>query len=453
MSACHAVLNTGETGGGGAESLRWKFVQCILSTLINLAGGQVLRLVSNMILTRMLFPEAFGLMALVNLFLMGLAMFSDIGIGPGIVQRKGALTPAFLQTAWTVQVLRAGALFLITCLLAWPLSVFYDQPELLLVLPVTGLTQLISGFKSVALHTYSRDLRHGTLAVYDLSTGLVGLSSSILFAWMVPSVWALVWGGMVSAVYAVIFSFRLPHQSPLRLRLDPAHASELFRFGAWIFLGTALTFVASSGDRLMLGKFLSLQELGVYTVAFFFAQSVSTLIRGLAARVLFPVLAKLRQDGLDRGAEYIRYRRGLLGLTIVGVGFLMLGSGWMIELLYDDRYLPAGGMLRVLSLGAAATSLVGLADPVLLSNGNSKRRMWLSFYEAAFLLLCMGVGGACFGLHGYIWGYVCAQFLSYVPAVLLVKPYKVATPLTDGMFLGAVLLLWILSGSINPSLF
>jgi O-antigen/teichoic acid export membrane protein len=174
---------------------------------MNLGGSQVLRLAGNMILTRMLFPDAFGLMALVNLFLMGLAMFSDIGIGPGIVQRRGTLTPEFLQTAWTVQVIRAGGLFLLTLLVAWPLSAFYGQPELALVLPVAGLTQLVSGFKSVALHTCARELKHGVLATADLSTAAVGLLVSILLAWMHPSVWALVWGGLVSAIYAVWFSF------------------------------------------------------------------------------------------------------------------------------------------------------------------------------------------------------------------------------------------------------
>jgi len=434
-----------------SSAIRRKFVQCIVSTIINLAGSQVLRLAGNLILTRMLFPDAFGLMALVNLFLMGLAMFSDIGIGPGIVQRPGILTPAFLQTAWTIQVLRAGGLFVLTCLIAYPIAVFYGQPALLWLLPATGLTQLIAGFKSVALHTYARDLRHGPLAIVEIATALVGLLVSIFLAWQNPTVWALVWGGLASAVFAVISSFRLPGQIQVRWMLDKAYAGELLRFGGWIFLGTALTFLASSGDRLMLGKFLTLEELGIYTVAFFFAQSVSMLTRGVAARVLFPVLVQLRNSNLDsQGKEYLRYRRILLAGTILGVGILMLGSHWLIAWLYDDRYAAAGPMLQVLSLGAAATSLVGLADPVLLANGNSRGRMWLSFAEAAALLICMGVGGAHFGMKGYILGYVLAQFVSYIPSLLLVRPYKVATPLSDAAFLIGIALIAALSHSLNP---
>ena len=72
---------------------------------LNLMGfgtGQVLRLASNLILTRLLFPEAFGVMAMVSVFLMGLAMFSDVGVGPAIMQSKRGDDRDFLNTAWTI---------------------------------------------------------------------------------------------------------------------------------------------------------------------------------------------------------------------------------------------------------------------------------------------------------------------------------------------------------------
>lgn len=65
---------------------------------------QLIRLGSNLILTRLLFPEAFGLMALVQTFMTGLAMFSDIGIGPSIIQNRRGEDPDFLNTAWTIQI-------------------------------------------------------------------------------------------------------------------------------------------------------------------------------------------------------------------------------------------------------------------------------------------------------------------------------------------------------------
>src|SRR3989442_984776 len=82
--------------------------------------NQFLRLASNLVLSRLLAPKAFGLMALVAVFLSGLQMFSDVGIRPSIIQNRRGDEPDFLNTAWTIQVIRGTALWLLSCLIAWP---------------------------------------------------------------------------------------------------------------------------------------------------------------------------------------------------------------------------------------------------------------------------------------------------------------------------------------------
>ena len=67
-------------------------------------------------------------MALVNAFLIGLAMFSDLGLAPSIVQSSRGDDPRFLDTAWVLQIARGLVLWILACLLAWPVAAFYDQP-------------------------------------------------------------------------------------------------------------------------------------------------------------------------------------------------------------------------------------------------------------------------------------------------------------------------------------
>jgi hypothetical protein len=96
-----------------------------LWTLGGYGVSQVIRLASSLILARLLFPEAFGLMALVNVFMQGLEMLSDLGIGPGIIQNKRGAEPKFLRTAWTLQIIRGFVLWGITLLLARPVAAFF----------------------------------------------------------------------------------------------------------------------------------------------------------------------------------------------------------------------------------------------------------------------------------------------------------------------------------------
>src|SRR5436190_5544110 len=136
-------------------------------TLAGNLSGQLIRLGKSLIVTRLLFPEAFGVMSLVWVVLFGLEMFSDVGIGSVIVQDKDGDKPDFLDTCWTVQVIRGMVLFLIACLLAHPMAVFYNEPLLGQLIPVAGLTAVIAGFNSTKLHTCRRYMQIGRLTVLD----------------------------------------------------------------------------------------------------------------------------------------------------------------------------------------------------------------------------------------------------------------------------------------------
>ena len=177
-------------------------------TLGGVGGQQFLRLASNLILTRLMFPEAFGLMALIQTFMVGLQMFSDIGIGPSIIQNRRGEDPDFLNTAWTIQIIRGTILWLLSCALAWPLARFYDEPQIFWLMPVVGLSALITGFRSTKNAVANRNMQLGLQTAIALASQAAGLVVMIVLAWMTSSVWSLVIGGLVSgSVFGVLFGW------------------------------------------------------------------------------------------------------------------------------------------------------------------------------------------------------------------------------------------------------
>src|SRR5690606_37933513 len=144
-------------------------------TIAGYGAGHMLRLGSNLILTRLLFPEAFALMALVQVFMQGLAMFSDIGIGPSIVQNSRGEDVTFLNTAWTIQIVRGIVLSICACVVAWPVSEVYGEPLLLPLLAVSGFSALIAGFNSTSVFTLNRKLAFGRLIAIQLLSHVVSL--------------------------------------------------------------------------------------------------------------------------------------------------------------------------------------------------------------------------------------------------------------------------------------
>ena len=95
-----------------------------------------LRMVSSVVLTKLYAPEMFGLMTLITTVIVGLTLFSHIGLEDSIISNPRGDDEAFINTAWTIQVLCGVGVWLVTILLAWPVAHFYGQPSLILLLPV-----------------------------------------------------------------------------------------------------------------------------------------------------------------------------------------------------------------------------------------------------------------------------------------------------------------------------
>ena len=164
------------------DSLRSRSMRGSVLTMLNLGSENVLRLAGNLVLTRLLFPEAFGIMALVQVVMTGLKMFSDIGVHLSIIQNKRGNDPLFLDTAWVLQIGRGLLLWLATWALAAPVAAFYEAPILAQLLPVAGLTALLQGFNSTKLATANRELMLGRVTMITLAARIARSAS-----WMPPT--------------------------------------------------------------------------------------------------------------------------------------------------------------------------------------------------------------------------------------------------------------------------
>lgn len=339
-------------------------------TIIGYGASQILRFGSNLILSRLLFPEFFGLMALVNVFIMGLHLFSDIGIGPSIIQNKRGDDPDFLNTAWTVQIIRGFVLWLGSLLIAWPISQIYNEPRLMWLIPAVGLGTVINGFHSTALYTLNRQIAVSKMAIFELAGQFTSLVVMVILAYFTKSIWALVAGTLVSELFQLVWSHRLIPGQPNRPAWDKEAVKNIITFGKWIFFSTALTFLASQADRLILGKLLTPTMLGVYGIAYTLADIPRQVISALSGKVLFPTFSKLANLPRETfRAKILKNRRFLLLALAVGLTILVSFGDMLIDTLYDDRYKEAAWMLPIIALGIWHTTLYSTMGPVLLAIG------------------------------------------------------------------------------------
>jgi len=418
--------------GSPAGSLRARAVSGSIWTVAGHFGDQALRLAGNLVLTRLLFPEAFGLMALVQVVMQGLQMFADTGTAGSVIQSKRGNDPEFLNTAWTIQVIRGGALWVMTWLLAWPAAALYNQPELMWMIPVVGLQAVVGGFQSPAILSLQKNVHIRPIVIRDLVARTAALVVMVVAAIAWQSVWVLVIGAVLQIVSKTLLSYLLLPGLRPRFTWNPDAAREMFRFGRWIFLSTAVTFLLQQGDKLVLGTMITASELGVYAIAAFLSRAVLEAMLKLNRHVMFPVYSELANKSPERlRNRYLRARLTLLAMFLPPIWVLCIAGEPIVGFLYDSRYAQAGWMLQILSIGIIGAVVSVSAGSVLLAKGDSFRFMILQVTRGAMLIAGMALGGFLGGFEGLVIGVALSKLLDYPVLAVSVHRYRLWLPALD----------------------
>lgn len=407
------------------DGMKARAVRGTLLTGFSTGAQNLIRLGGNLILTRLLFPEAFGLMAIVYVVLSAVRTFSDIGLTASVVQHEKGGDPLFLDTAWSLQIIRGLLLSIVIWLLAAPIAGFYEQPELAAILPVIGLSTFIQGFNSMQIATARRDLLLGRLTFLELAKQVLGLMATILLVMYFRSVWALVYGFLFGTVVLAVLSHLVLPGRKSRLGFHWPYARGMLQFGAFIFLSSAGAFFLTQGDRIILGKITSMEELGIYTIAFFLATVPILLAQALSNKIVFPLYARRSPWKSEANRRNVfKARRLITGITFAGLIFFALVGQALAEFLYDPRYHSAGQMIALLAIAHMPIAIVADHREVALAAGHSGKYALISLTLAAAQMGTMMLFGSWFGLNGVIVGIAVAPLLIYPALIWLVRPYK-----------------------------
>lgn len=404
-----------------ARSIAVPAIRGSVWTIAGYAASQILRLGGNLVLTRLLFPEVFGQMALVFTFLQGLQMFSDVGTGPAIVQNARGDDEAFLNTAWTVQCARGGVLWATSWVIAWPVAHFYGQPMLRWLIPAAGATALFAGFEATSVHVLQRHLRLERLTILDLGTQLVGMVVTIGLAIAnrrlygpdsANAVWAIVVGALTSSLCRLVLTHAYLPGIRNRFKLEREALGQLFGFGRWIFVSTLLTFLAGQSDRLIFGKMIPLALLGLYSIAAMLAALPTQAVLKLGGAVVFPAYSRLATRA-DFGQVFSRVRAPLLMGGGVVVSALVSSGPHLVRVLYDERYGESGWILRLLAAAAWFQILECTNGAALLAKG---RVGWVAAGSAAKvvgMIALIPLGFHIDGFRGALVGLIASELLKY----------------------------------------
>ena len=389
----------------------------------------VISLGSNLLLTRLLVPEMFGVMAIATLVITLLSMFSDVGLTQNVIQSTRGEDSRYLNTAWAIQIIRGLMLWLLALCIALFIFVadhvglsrqgsVYSDPYLPYVIAVISFSMVIDGFQSTKVSEATRYLSLGRITQMRIAGQIVGLICMIGWILLIGrSVWALVAGTVCSRMLTTPLSHIWLPGSANRWQWDQSAFYEIFHFGKWIFLSSILGLFANNSDRILLGGLVGSATLGIYSIASMLITAIAQIMFTIFAQVSYPALSEVARE---RPGELKRSLYGIHKLTAPFVyfcsGLLVVSGTTLIGLLYDSRYAEAGWMLEVLAVGLLKIPF-NLPQWCLLARGLTKHFTGVVALQAVSTIALIPLGYHYFSVPGALWGIVASQLLN-VPVII-----------------------------------
>lgn len=360
------------TGPGG--DLRRRTIQSLLWQFLGVGGQRIVQLAGPIVLWRLLDGEDLGLFAIV---------LSGIGIVESLTTFVGEQTQIwsdrgserrYLDTVFTVRVLRSLLISSLLCALAWPLAWFFGNPitearywlpGLFLVLAGNGL---VDALQSPARAARMKGLDFRRVAVGDFVASVlgIGLTLGLAFAWR--SVWALVVGHIAStAIRAVTSHVVAPHR--LRFQLDRSTLRELFHYNKSAAGTPFLLLMIFTAPPIVLGKVIGTGAVAVYDGAARLAKLPEDLFLRVLAPVAIPAYAQLKYDTprLARAWSSAVHAFLLVG-TPMTVVMAWCGDA-LPSVVFGAKYVAVPGLFALLSLHGGLAGLTAVVGPLFWAVG------------------------------------------------------------------------------------
>lgn len=320
-----------------------------------IALGQVLQqlmlLVRNILIARLLPPEQFGIALTLVTVMYAFDAVSEIGIDKFFIRSIETNDVSLQQTLHSIQIVRGLISALIMFCLAQPIAILFGAPDTTWVFRGLALVPLVRGFAHLDIRRYERELKFWPNTISNLIATFVGLLTAVSLASLWQSYDAALAGLLAQTLIMTIASHVLSERS-YRLNYDRSYSQKLFRFGAPLIGNGILLFASMQLDRIIVGSMLSIRDLANYGIVALLANGLSQMVLRVVGTLYLPLLVGSHpgESRYDRRFELCGAISSFLALSVVIV-FGIVGQG-LIAWLYGPSYDISRSVVFLLGLQA-----------------------------------------------------------------------------------------------------
>ena len=297
---------------------------------------QAIRFGRNMLLTRLLAPEAFGAMAIVNSATTLLQMTVDVGAREALIQNPKGGEDSHVTAAWWLGVGRSSFIYSLVYVSAPLISKFYGNPELTALARVFTLSILFDGAMSPRAYIAMKEMKFRKWATVNNGGGILGVITTIILSYFLRDVWALAIGFCTENVARFVLSYVV---CPYRPRLPNTEAlRDLLKFSKGLFGLALFNLLFMRMDVFVLGKLYSAAQLGLYTMAVYLVQTPSGFLINVMNQTLLPALSRVQDDNERLNRILLKVTSATVLIGVPAVVFVAFCARSLLTIAYGKRY-------------------------------------------------------------------------------------------------------------------
>jgi O-antigen/teichoic acid export membrane protein len=393
-----------------AHGLKWQAVSIV--------GKQLLSLVVVTTLARLLEPAAFGLVALVGVYLGFVTMFVDQGIGMALIQRRD-LKSEHKDAAFWFNMGCAVILCLGTMALAGPVSALFKEPRLIPLLRWSSLGLVIGASSEIHATLFTKAMDFRRPVIRALIAGAVGGAVGVGMALAGCGVWSLVGQQLAGETAGAVFLWSMSTYRP-SMKFSLPHFRELFGFSSSVFATSILWYFWTRLDQIIIGRFAGMPALGLYAIAGKIPNMANMVTGQPLTAVSLPSMSRLQDDhAAMRRAVYQGMELNAVVSFAVFVGLAAVASD-LVPVLFGTKWTGAVVLCSLISLNSLILALQVFSYPVLLASGGIGKYVWLNVCQAIGVLVACLVG-IHFGVTYLVLGLILNSIVIAIPALFFLR--------------------------------
>lgn len=366
--------------------------------------GQIVRILSILVLTRLLTPQEFGIVALATV-VTGFfdQVLGDTGTTVALVRHRRlsqGLASSVLYWNVFIGAGTAGFFLLFGDLIA---SLLGDASAGGL-LRVLGIVAVVNGFFHVPNALFRRHLQFGRLAAVNLTNATVTSVATIIFAILGWGEWSLVAGTLVGSFVATLVAWAIVPWRP-SWYFSLRDLSTISRFSANLSAQNVFAYATQAGDRFIIGRFIGTADLGIYGLANRLMRYPVQTMSQTYNEVVFPNLSKIQDDFGQMSRAYSRSVAGVAFIVFPICATVAAVADPLVGAMLGPQWAQTVSILSIIAVTSAIQGVAGTTGSLYLASGRADLLLRWQLFSSIALITAYSVG-ARWGLVGVAWGYL-----------------------------------------------